>query len=317
MKKFLKKLLVFFLPAILLAWPLDYILSSRLRRSHDYGGVYEVWNDIYNGEIRCDIAIYGSSRAWVQFNPSIMQNELGRAVYNFGMDGQTFWLEYMQHLEYLDNNTAPTQIILEMDIFSLTKKKELYNLEQFLPYMAFNENMRKYTSSYEGFNKGDFYVPLLRYFGKYDAIDKALHPEKDLEKYRIRGFRGQDRDWNNDLEDARREMDGFYAKIDTASVELFRKFAKDCCKKQILLTLVYPPEYIEGQEFITNRQEVLQLFNELAAEFNLRFFDFSNDPICWDRKYFYNATHLNARGADLFTRKFCDRLKQLNELPNE
>lgn len=65
MKRVIKKIFLFYLPIILLSYPLDKSISNYLKQSNKCYGEYEVWNDIYSGKINADIAIYGSSRAWV------------------------------------------------------------------------------------------------------------------------------------------------------------------------------------------------------------------------------------------------------------
>jgi hypothetical protein len=170
MKKFILKTLCFFLPAIILAYPLDFVMSYYLSQSKSYPGEYEVWNDIYNANANCDIAIYGSSRAWVHIDPEILSDSLVNKAYNFGMDGHNFWMQYLRYLEHVKYNKKPSTIILSVDMFSLQKRNDLFQLDQFLPYMLWNSNIQEYTSSYIGYNKFDYYLPLIRYSGKYKAL---------------------------------------------------------------------------------------------------------------------------------------------------
>ena len=39
---------------------------------------------------------------------------------------------------------------------------------------------------------------------------------------------------------------------------------------------------------------------------------FSTDAISYQKKYFYNSVHMNKTGAELFTAKLIDTLKQSN-----
>ena len=50
----------------------DVVISSVLKGASGRAGEMEVWNDIYYNNIDADLAIYGSSRAWVQINPEIL-----------------------------------------------------------------------------------------------------------------------------------------------------------------------------------------------------------------------------------------------------
>src|SRR5690606_33484347 len=109
-----------------------------LKQSNYYKGEFEVMNDIYDGEAKTDVAVYGSSRAWVHFNSQILADELGMSVYNFGIDGHNFWLQYWRHLELIKYCGKPKYIIMAVDALSLERRDDLYNADQFLPYMLWN-----------------------------------------------------------------------------------------------------------------------------------------------------------------------------------
>jgi hypothetical protein len=59
---------------------------------------------------------------------------------------------------------------------------------------------------------------------------------------------------------------------------------------------------------------IINIFKQLAVEFDLIFLDYSKYEICMDKNYFYNASHLNAHGADLFTRILANDLKNSDML---
>lgn len=314
MQRFLVRLSLFLLPIVLLAYPLDYFFSQSLRRSNQYLGELEVWNDIYQGRAACDLAIYGSSRAWVQFDPAILQDSLGVRVYNFGIDGHNFWLQYLRHLELIRLNRPPRTIVLSVDVFSLEKNKELYMAEQFLPYMLWNSTIRSFTSSYVGYSTMEYYLPLIRYSGKMEAlklIGKSMaHGLRPDPRFRHQGYLGMDRQWAADLERAKSELAGYTIRIDPPSVRLFERFIQECRTLGIRLILVYAPEHVSGQQYITNRSALVQRYQDVAARHQLPFLNFSGDSICLDRRLFYNATHLNRTGATLFTRKLAGMLKR-------
>jgi hypothetical protein len=75
---------------------------------------------------------------------------------------------------------------------------------------------------------------------------------------------------------------------------------------------VCAPEYIEGQIFTKNRGEVISLYTKYSHKYNIPFYDYSTDAISYQKKYFYNTNHLNKMGAELFTTKLIDTLKQSN-----
>lgn len=317
MQTFIKKILLFGLPILLLAYPLDELISYQLKQSHKYFGELEVWNDIYEGNIDADIAIYGSSRAWVDISPRILKDSLNFKVYNFGIDGHNFWLQYLRHLEYIKYNTRPKHIILTVDFNSIQKRKNLYLNEQFLPYMLWNKNMKCYTSSYEGFSLYDYYIPLLRYAGKANELKEAFKlslPKNRTTSYRNQGYKGIEKQWTTDFEQAKSKLEEYYVTIDQGTIDLLDKFLLDCAKNQTTVSLVYTPEYIDGQKFIKNRDVIIRAYQSIAEAHDIPFLDYSKDTICFNKDYFYNAIHLNKKGSELFSKTLSKDLKALGSI---
>lgn len=74
--------------------------------------------------------------------------------------------------------------------------------------------------------------------------------------------------------------------------------------------------YVEVERHTTDgRMDILVQTKDYVYIFELLFLDYTNDPICYDTAYFYNAMHLNARGANLFTEKLAHDIDSLNLIP--
>ncbi len=312
MKKFIVRFITFMLPIAICAYFIDAFISSNLKKSNFYTKEYTVWNDIIDGKVNSDIIINGSSRAWVHINPTIIIDSLHISAYNIGIDGHNFWLQNLRHTLLLQKNTKPKLIIHSLDIFTLDKREDLYNPNQFLPYMLWNSAIKAATSSYKGYNIFDYQLPLVRYFGKWEAIEIALKMFKNppnAASLRTKGFQGQDIEWTDEFEKAKTKMSSLEAKMDSATIALFEQYLINCKAANIKVVLVYSPEYIEGQKFVSNRGKVIATYENLSKKFNIPFYDYSNDAISFDKKYFYNASHMNSKGANLFTSKLVDTLK--------
>lgn len=316
MKKFILSLLYFCLPVIILSIPIDYLLSNKLKKLNNFAlGENLVWNHIYDGNVNDDIVIYGSSRAWVHIDPLLIESKLGRTAYNLGIDGHNFWLQNLRHQELLKYNQKPDYIIYSVDVFTLAKRKDLYNYDQFLPYMLGNDNIHDFTSSYEGFSYFDYNFPLIRYEGKKNVIRQAFKTsilEDNAKLARVKGYRGIEKKWNKDFDKAKQKKVNFSVEIDLATVDKFNLFLNECKKNSIQVIFVYTPEYIEGQKFVTNRNEIVTLFEEIAMKHNILFLNYSDNSISKQKKYFYNALHLNKTGAELFTNKLIKDLIRTN-----
>ncbi len=314
MKPFLRKIILFTLPFLVLAWPADMLLSNILRKSNAYPGEFEVMNAIYEKRAACQLAIYGSSRAWVQIDPDILEDSLHLTAYNFGMDGHNFWLQYFRHTQLVKYNGWPEVIVLSVDVFSLEKRKDLYKPEQFLPWMLWSDDIRTFTSSYKGFNAADYFVPLIRYAGRTSALNdciKTALTTGERKPYRNKGFAAYDRTWNDDLARAMKSAAHYTVQMDEASISLLHQFINECREHKTQLIFICTPQYAAGQEYISNRKEVMDFFSKAAAENGIPFLDYSGDELCRHREFFYNSNHLNKKGSALFCSNLGHDLKML------
>jgi len=314
MKAFFIKLGIFILPIVFISLPLDHFISKHAKQSNSCSGELLVWNDIYSSMINTDIAIYGSSKAWVGIDPHIFEDSLNCTSYNFGIDGHNFWLQYLRHIELLKFNKKPGYIILNLDMFSLEKKKELYNLDQFLPFMLFNKNIYTYTSSYEGFSYFDYHIPLVRFAGKRETMLNAIIGFLNIVSYspmRKKGYKGMESVWNNDFEKAKSKYEKYEVEIDPDTEKLLNEFFSECKEQNIKVILVYSPEHVEFQEFIKNRNEIISIYEEYSSKYNIPFLDYSDNFLCKEKHFFYNSTHLNKTGSEIFTSLLAKDLKAI------
>lgn len=298
----------------MVSYAIDVFISENLKKINEVAcGEYSTWNDLYDGKVNSDIVVYGSSRAWCHISPKIIEDKLNLKSYNLGINGHNFWLENFRHTVLLENNAKPKLILFSLDIFTLQKKKELYNSEQFLPYMLWNNPIRRVTESYVGFNTYDYYIPLVRYYSKMLVLQKTMSFSMGLLNNpvtRVKGYKGKDKSWNSDFDKAKKNRKKYEILVDSKTQLLFEQFLVECKKKNIKLIFVYTPEYIEGQKFVKNREGIMSLYTNYSKKFQIPFYDYSKDIISFQKKYFYNASHLNKTGAELFTNKLMDTLKQ-------
>lgn len=313
MKRFLSRTIWFIVPVLLLAYPLDWFFSRMLLQGHDPTGELEVVHDIYERKIDAKLAVYGSSRAWVHFNSQMIEDSLKLPSYNFGIDGHNFWLQYLRHLEYIKHNPKPSVIVLSVDVFSMQRRHDLYQSGQFLPSMLWNQDIYHYTHDYEGFSFYDYWVPLIRYAGKKEAfkeIGNVLN-NNTQQPLRHKGFAGMDLNWDKSVDAKLAGQKKYNIRFDAATLKLFENFLLQCQKDRIKVVLVYCPEFIKGQHFVANRAQLMQYYRQVSQQYKVAFFDFSDDPICRQKSLFYNASHLNKTGADLFTQKLIAQLRPL------
>jgi hypothetical protein len=301
MRRFVFQLAVFVFPLLLGALAIDYVITSSLRKSKQ--GDLGVWNDLANGDIKAELLIYGSSRAWVHFDTRLLEDSLQITAYNLGADGYDFNLQEGRHALIMKYNTPPKIIIVALDYFMFTRRALLPNPAQFLPHLN-DPEVWQTIQPYGAFDSFDRNIPAWKYIGYSGSIFTAgkmiIFPEKNKPD-RYHGYAGQNRTWSNDLSKAKAKKESYYQQIDTVMLTAFQAFVTRVKKEGINLVFVYPPEYVEGQSYVRNRSEILNLFSTIAEQNSIPYFDYSTNSISFNKAYFYNSQHLNKAGARVFT----------------
>jgi len=310
MKKILIKTAIFFLPVAVLAYGLDILISSTLVRSNDYAdGEFPVWNDLYNGKVNADIIIFGASNALRGLDTEVIEKRTGASTYSLAVNGLNFRIQYLRFRLLLTRNKKPKLIINAVSAATLEKTPELYNPDQFLPFLLYNKSLENVLDEYRDFKKTDYNVPLIRYFGKKEAfinILKMLIDPSSNRTRRIKGYMPNDQEWTSDLEKAKAVSSTREFVLDTSLVALFNKYVTECKDQNIGLVFVNMPEYIEGQSYVANREEMLAPIFRSSIDNQISFFNYLKDSISCDKKYFFNTGHLNMYGAKVFTNRLID-----------
>ena len=134
MKKYLLNTLLFTILCLIFAFALDTILSFRLRQNQNR--MFANWNQIYNDTTNYDLVINGSSRAWVQYNPFIIDSILYINSYNLGIDGSPINRQIIKYQKYCDLHKMPKYLIQNIDFVTMGFGYG-YERVQFFPYFFF------------------------------------------------------------------------------------------------------------------------------------------------------------------------------------
>jgi hypothetical protein len=309
---FLKSLAWFGGFLFMAAWVTDLGVSALLDRSSACVGEFEVTRDIRTGKAACDLAIMGSSRAWVQISPMIIEDSLGVTAYNLGVDGHNFPLQRIRFATFRAHNPPPRWLILVIDMDGFVPGADVYNKEQFLPYMLWNSSLQEQMDGHAGFTWADHHIPMVRYAGKpqllYEVMTTLLSTRHGP-TYRTKGYRGMDRVWNKDLERVQCTHGSIMLTVDSNVVDQFKAFLAERAAEGTRTILVNPPQYLEGQRIYLNRKEVLDVYHSAARANGLPLLDYSDDPICLQQDLFYNSNHMNRKGSELFSRQLAHDLR--------
>lgn len=311
MKKFLKHIVIFAAILFVIAGGIDVFITHKLHQLES--SPFANWNDIYRTEINSDVLIMGSSRAYVQINPQIIDSILNVNSYNLGANGRLVDAQILKyHVFRQKQNVVPKLIIYEVHAGTMDISNK-YERIQYTPYL-YDPYLWLLTHQHEDFTIADGIIPLWRYLDYNTEIMSIMRNESAYckDKYKLaKGFRGNDKEWNGEEFKKRKTIS--YNKNPEA-MQLFDDFLAECKQENIKVVLVMAPYYIGATKKVKDYAGMQKMFSGYAEKYDYGFLDYTYDSISYDTTYFYNAMHLNRTGATLFSEKLAHDIDSLNVL---
>lgn len=314
-KKVALFLLSFALPTLVI---IGFITHEADRGFRTNGSWYtNEWKDIYGGKLDADILMLGSSRAWVHLNPRIFDSITGLNSYNLGMDAYAIDFQIDRFWASIHHNRKPKFVIQNMDALTLrTSDYVEYDKEQFLPFL-YEEEIRDDLIK-NGLTWKDRFLPLFKYRGRYTLLQNAL---KNLygnggglpAKYK--GYIGQDRPWSNDFENFKKDHSTYDVAFDRAMIQRLEEMIAYCAKNEITVIIAHLPLYDEATAMMTDKYKLDSLMLKFEKQYkgSCYYMDYSKTSFSNDTAYFYNATHMNYKGADSISTILAKRINLLRE----
>lgn len=302
MKRFIANIALMGGILLCLSWVLDITVSSMLQ--HNTDRKYISWGDFTNEQIEADLVIMGASRAWVQYDPKVLDSTLHITTYNMGIDGSPLNRQICKYNIYTYyQKKKPDYIIINIDYFAL-EWRDGYEREQFFPYM-----MKSYPRSeirkVEPFSKLELYVPLYRYIMHQGLAYYFMRNEKES---LYKGYAGQDKEWDPT---AFNQTTSFHFSSDVRTLEMIEHFLEERKAEGAEIVFCYAPIYEGFTRKIDNQQAMNVTYQEIADRYEIPIIDYTYDAMCSDTTLFYNAMHLNKRGAEIFSAKLAHDLDSL------
>lgn len=313
--KFSKKIFFLFMLLTISLYAFAYMVDTGLRKSRN--AYFASWNDLYNSKISADLLIMGSSRAEFHISPKILDSLLVLNSYNLGLSAWHFDMQYARFRMYLQHNRKPKYIIHNVDVYGFSKRADVADYPQFLPYIQ-DTILQNVTHHHKG--EFDIYqqnIPLFKYknqqklaFEGFFCFMGFSNLYDTTSKYK--GYRGNDDAWNKDFESFKKRFPkGAKYRFDKEVKRQFEEYLAFCQREKIKVILVYAPEYYEVQPYYKNKSELINLCQESVKKYKCHFLDYSNNPLCYNRTNFYNSQHLNRKGAELFSLDLGKKVKTL------
>ena len=251
-----------------------------------------------------DILIFGSSRAKNHYNAQMISDSLGLSCYNCGISGCGIISAYGRLLMLLERHTPHTiiyEITPEFDLLDkIDNHRHLVNLKRHYDRVGID-------SIFWSIDPTERYKMLSGMYrhntSSWRDLFNYLHkPSKNPE---LRGFSPLDQEMDPQKMNHKRRSSHLKEKYvyDSLKIQYLNKFI-DKTKGVDLIFVVSPT--LSGRDTL-----VLGIVKQICKERNLPLFDYSNSPkYKHHNEYFFDGSHLNARGADVFTRDIINELRK-------
>lgn len=298
LKNFLLKVAIFFIIAIVIDFALGAVFSYMVNNSK--GGDNGRNNYICNLTSE-DILVFGSSRAIHHYNPTIITDSLGLSCYNCGQDGNGVILNYGRY-QLIAQRYHP-----KMVIYDVSPQLDLHAGEDNHKYLGWlrayydRPGIAEIFESVDKTEKLKMLSRMYRYNSKFvQIITDYIHP---LESDGINGFRPNEAELDT-LKIARHSFEEGSYEYDSLKLKYLNKML-DTAPDVRFVFVVSPYWYgADTASFAPLKQ--------LCEQRHIPLIDFSNNPkYVHHNEFFSDGAHLNARGADEFTRDIVKQIKAL------
>ncbi len=306
MKKYIYRIVVFL--AILIVVDIIWALAfDKIESRIEIGGTGR--NNYICDIVSDDIIIFGSSRAENHYNAQMMMDSLGISCYNCGESGCGITLNYGRLLLLLERHT-PKLIIYELtpDYDFLKGQNDIH---KGLTLLKKYRNKDGINSLFQDFDKTEPYkllCGLYRHNSSFlqNSITYFFHLSYSSG---IRGFRPIDQQL--DTMKIKKDYLPYDSKegydYDSMKLKYLKKFLAKT--KDIKTILVVSPMWY-GQD-----DAVLDSIKPLCNQEDIILLNYANSPkYNHNNQFFVNGTHLNAKGADEFTRDLILDIEELHLL---
>lgn len=298
MKKFLTNILVFGLLFFLLDKLFIFFIVTSPQKEVD-----KRLELLVNGKINKEIIILGSSRGARNIIASEIEKKTGHTSYNLAYPGSDIEFHEFVVRTLLKFNKAPKVILLSVDYPMAFLPDSILNfrLDRLYPLVKYNyineelvargEKNRIMSNLFalSRMNKTNFDIRQK----KFTALD-TLYADGSMPI----SFQKDTEDWTPSKSfvkyNSKKELQ--------VKLECFKKIVSMCQEKNIKLILIQPPLYDTMDPSFRGRLVEL-------TENKIAFFDYNRqNPMYKNKEYFYDRTHLNLKGATVFTNEIAQYL---------
>ncbi len=299
---FLGKMLLFFALLVVVDWTVGSIIQQVHRRA-PYGTNWTKENWLLNEKF--DIVIFGSSRAFRHYVPSVISEQTGKSVFNAGQNGQYLLYSYALEQLVLEKYTPQTIVLDVLPSFVVKVKnpdEEFERLSSLSPYFD-NTYVQQLLTRGNMYERIKYASQMYRYNSKLLSILDNLRGSRQVvdNGYEVMGdFSFHDR--NPFIVDVLDTVE-----IDSFKLDIVKKFITSAQAKNIHVVIAFSPV---SQPLSDKTLFTLNFYQQLFTEMDVPFLNFAT-PEYENKELFLDLIHMDGVGAEIFSRQFGQKLADL------
>ncbi len=289
---------------LLIVFIFDLVIGKSLRHLYfkqQFGRQYRATFAI--DKEHAQVVVFGASRAYHHYVPSIIEDNLKLSCYNAGSPGQSLMFNYAIFTAIL-KRYKPKIVILDINPQDIRIDKDSYDRLSFLlPYYKDHAEIRPIVSLKSPFEKLKLSSNIYPYNSAF-----LISAGGNLEYFRrksvdFNGYKPLDGLW-------REKITTRYSNpsiSDSIKLNIYKSFISDCKVSGIELVVTCSPAYFLYEPMDYN----INFVKKIAEANNVPFYNFLNDTTFINHpNLFDDPDHLNGIGSNLFTSIFVGRLQK-------
>lgn len=251
---------------------------------------------------KADLLIFGSSTANHDYVPNVFEHRLNSSCRIVGREGLPIFYHYAV-LKSILKRYSPKTIILDFEEEEFSKSQDSYDrLACLLPYYKSHPEIDTIVDMKSPFEKYKLVSSIYPYNSLLFSIFAGNTQFNKTRQEDINGFVPLKECWNYPISN---DTSFLEKPIDVNKVKIYEAFIQECVKANIQLYIVSSPLFVTPDYY----NKTVALGEKIAAKYNVRFFDFSQDKsILNNPALFADIHHLNENGAMVYSHKIADAL---------
>ncbi|MCA9346933.1 hypothetical protein KC960_05585 [Candidatus Saccharibacteria bacterium] len=271
------------------------LISYRLNQKHQYY-VQGDWHMLegHNSEL----LFVGNSRTYKHVDPIFLDSALHTTSEVIAQDGQTIDFIWVKFREYTKVNSAPKEIYVQTDHFTLFLHDKLYGIQNISPYFFMKRIDLSDLSTKGGYHSYYTYLPMMAM--KFEYIRKMILDDT-LKNYSFKKNRGAelvDQEWSGDWQNTPEVT----FDPEHPCLRFIDSFFNYCKTNNVKLNFIFPPMSAPSLKNIKASDRIEQVIAKKSVKYGYpaHYRNYTDTTLYNDSTLFYNHMHMNRRGVKVF-----------------